>query len=31
MAARDRDDLETRAMEIAFDVGAFALTKLRST
>ena len=29
MAARDRDDLGTDAMEIAFDARAFAVTSLR--
>ena len=31
MAARDRDDLGTRAMEIACHTRAFAVTKLRDS
>jgi len=31
MAARDRDDLRTRAMEIASHLRAFAVTGLRDS
>jgi hypothetical protein len=31
MAARDRDDLGTRAVEIAFNVRAFANTSIRNS